>query len=173
MIPQWLLFSAGLALAVLSAPALVRRYICFKIIVPTASMAPAIEPGDHILVRRITEAKKLRRGDLLVFRSTHRQIGDGSLLMIKRLIGLPGETVELDQGRLLINGTPIPEEYIRYQKEFEGSFEIPRGHYFFLGDNRSSSHDGRYWEEPYVRGIEIIARAGVRIWPIRRFGFIQ
>lgn len=170
--PQYI-FMAGLVLAILAVPPLVRQYLCFRIIVPTGSMSPAILPGDHLLVWRLKSLARVRRGDLLVFRSTSLQKGDGSLLMIKRLIGLPGETVELNGGSLRVNGQVTAERYIKYPKTFEGRYEIPQGCYFFLGDNRSSSHDARYWAMPYVLEKEIIGKAGFRIWPLQHLGFIQ
>ena len=170
--PQWLLFSGGFLLALLF-PVLVRQYLCFRIIVPTASMAPGIRPGDHVIVWRLRRTGGLRRGDVLVFRSTPRQKGDGSLLMVKRLVGLPQETVKLVSGQVLVNGTALPEDYLSYQSSFDGSFTIPKDCYFFLGDNRSASHDARYWEDPFVHRREVIARAGIRIWPPGRVGLIQ
>ena len=171
--PHWSLFLSGSVIAILIFRALIRQYFCFRIVVPTASMAPTIVPGDHILVRWLKAGHRLDRGDLLVFRSTKRQKGAGDLLMIKRLIGLPGETIELRDGLLLVNGQIESEHYIKFQKEFNGNFEIPKGSYLFLGDNRASSNDARYWEVPWVTEKEIIAKAGLRIWPMERFGFIQ
>ncbi|MFZ2257332.1 MAG: signal peptidase I [Clostridiaceae bacterium] len=170
---QWFLYFVGTTLMVLMLKALVRQYVCFRIIVPTSSMAPTIQPGDHILVRHQTGIDRAQRGALLVFRSTQHQKGDGSVLMIKRLIGLPGETIELRKGDLLVNGQVTPEQYIEFQHTFDGKYLVPGGCYLFLGDNRPASHDARYWDVPWVREKEIIARAGLRIWPVRRFGFIQ
>lgn len=171
--PHWSIILTGSVITLLFGPALIRQYFCFRIIVPTASMSPTIVPGDHILVRWLNPRDRLKRDTLLVFRSTKRQKGDGSLLMIKRLVGLPGETIELQDGRLLVNGVMQPEHYIKYQKKFTMNFNIPSGAYLFMGDNRASSNDARYWEVPWVMEKEIIGKAVLRIWPLRRFGFIQ
>lgn len=145
----------------------------FAITVPSGSMLPAIRPGDRILIRRLTRPTGLRRGDIVVFRSTHDQKGDGRLLMIKRLIGLPGEAVELKGHKVLINGQQIREPYVRLARETEKSFRVPKHCYLFLGDNRTASHDARYWQDPYVRGREISGKAIFRIGPLKRFGFLK
>lgn len=145
----------------------------FRIRVPSGSMLPLIQPGDCLLVRRVTESGTIRRGDLLVFRSTARQKGDGSLVMIKRLIGLPGETVDIRQGKVFINDIPLNEPYIKGHTTGEHRFHIPLGSCLFLGDNREGSHDARVWQEPFVRRREIMGKVILRFRPIRRMGYIK
>lgn len=149
------------------------REFFYLVKVPTGSMKPAILPGERLLVRRLHHARAARRGDVLVFRSTHRQKGDGQTLMIKRLIGLPGERVELSGGRVLVNGSPLAEPYLLTGVGDDHRFDIPSGAYLFLGDNRRASHDARFWSDPYVRGHDIAGRALFRIWPLNRMGSIQ
>ena len=149
------------------------RELVYPIRVPTGSMKPAILPGERILVRRLNRSRDVQRGDILVFRSTRRQKGDGRLLMIKRLIGLPGERVEILGGRLLINGGIVDEPYLGKSSGEDYRFDVPSGSYLFLGDNRGSSQDARYWADPYVRGHEIVGRALLRFWPLHRLGPIQ
>lgn len=155
------------------AAAIYFKKLFFKVKVPTGSMLPSIQPGDHILVRRLSRPFRLRRGDLVVFRTTHQQKGDGNLLMIKRLIGLPGETIQCKKQSLLVDGKHVPEQYIRFFGGKSCDFKVPEQSYLFLGDNRQASNDARYWQNPYVRSREITGKALFRIWPLARIGFLK
>lgn len=149
------------------------KKLFFKVSVSTGSMLPNIRPGDCILIRRLRKPTRLRRGDLVVFRSTHQQKGDGTLLMIKRLIGLPGEAIECQSQSLLVNGKLEPEQYVCFFGGKSRKFKVPEQSYLFLGDNRAASNDARYWEDPYVRSREITGKALFRIWPLARIGFLK
>lgn len=149
------------------------REMVFLVRVPTGSMKPTIRPGEWLLVRRMSHRRSLRRGDILVFRSTPRQKGDGRLLMIKRLIGLPGESVRIHTGTLTVNGRRLTEAYLNGPAGPDHSFLVPGGAYLFLGDHRAGSHDARYWADPYIRRREIAGRAMLRIWPPRRLGLLK
>lgn len=151
---------------------LIRQHL-FCIAVPSGSMLPLIRPGDRLLVRRLFSLKRLKRGDLVVFRSTASQKGDGTLLMIKRLIGLPGDKVELKAGKISLNGEEQAEPYVVFQKNVQADFSVRSGSCLFLGDNRSASYDARYWAEPYVREREIAGRAVMIIWPLNRIRFLK
>jgi signal peptidase I len=88
---------------------------------------------------------------------------------IKRIIGLPGETVEVKNGSVLINGQPLPEKYIAERPEYNwGPGTVPEGQYLVLGDNRNNSYDSHYWG--FVPRENIIGRATVRFWPPDRVG---
>lgn len=128
---------------------LVRIFICYIITVPTDSMQPTINNKKHYLVNKLY--KDINRGDIVVF----TQNGD-SIKYVKRIIGLPGEKVELNKGILYINGKEIKEEYVKYPGGIE-DFEvtIPSGEYFLMGDNRADSRDGRYWTKPTLSVDEI------------------
>ena len=149
------------------------KELFFKVKVQTGSMLPNIQPGDHILVRRLIKTTGLRRGDLVVFRSTERQKGDGNLLMIKRLIGLPGETIHWQDQNLVVDGKLEPEGYVQHFGGKTRDFKVPDHSYLFLGDNRNASNDARYWRDPYVRSREITGKALFRIWPLPRIGILK
>ena len=116
--------------------------------VPSASMAPTLQPGRVLLVRAGDAALgDLQRGDVVVFRPPHHP----EQVWLKRLIGLPGETVALRAGVLSINGHVIAEPYLDrantvrdYSLDF-GPHRVPPGHVFLLGDNRDNSEDSRFW----------------------------
>lgn len=155
---------------------LLNRFLYFKIDVPSSSMYPTIAPGEQFFVRRLHDPTKLKRGDIVVFRSTEssKDIKEEKLL-IKRLIGLPGDTVEIKGNVVKINGVVLDEPYVvnKDTSDYENTFKVPEGCYFFLGDNRPNSYDARRWKNPYVAAKEIVAIAGLRVSPLKKFGFIK
>ena len=146
----------------------------FKI--PTGSMEPNLLVGDHLLVnkfifgpatsaleRTLLPMRKVERGEVLVFKFPEEPERD----FIKRVIGLPGETLEYKDQRVFINGMPLIEPYAHYQLPATGEgnssdprvrygpVTIPADHYFMMGDNRDDSQDSRYWgflPASYVKG---------------------
>ena len=150
----------------------------FKI--PTGSMEPNLLVGDHLLVnkfafaptlsgveRAVLPIRPVERGEVLVFKFPEEPERD----FIKRVIGLPGETLELRNQVIYINGAPLVEPYAHYQlppagqmatggengdvRRKYGPVTIPEGHYFMMGDNRDDSQDSRYWgflPAAYVKG---------------------
>ncbi len=145
----------------------------FKI--PTGSMEPNLLVGDHLLVnkfvfgptasgveRALLPVRPVERGDVLVFKFPEDPERD----FIKRVIGLPGETLELRGQTIYINGAPLVEPYAHYQtlpaslpqadrRRAYGPVTVPEGHYFMMGDNRDDSEDSRYWgfmPAAYVKG---------------------
>lgn len=122
----------------------------FKI--PAGSMLPTIEIGDHIFVDKITHAKGIKRGEIIVFAFPEDERKD----FIKRVIGLPGEGIEIRDKEVYINDEKLTENYIIHQdqhikpKEYEprdnmGTITIPSDSLFVMGDNRDQSYDSRYW----------------------------
>ena len=95
--------------------------------------------------------------------------------LIKRLIGLPGETVSIrEDGSIAVDGQVLDESYVVYpQMGEEMEFEVPQGQYLFLGDNRAGSEDARYWDEPFIAAEKIRARARFTLWPFQNFGGLR
>ena len=91
------------------------------------------------------------------------------------MVGLPGETVAIrEDGTVAVDGQVLDESYVVYpQMGEEMEFEIPQGHYLFLGDNRAGSEDARYWDEPFIPAEKIKARARFTLWPFQNFGRLQ
>lgn len=148
---------------------LINTFIVFRIEVPTGSMIPTINNDDKIFVLKSYDKDNFERGDILVFKS----IEEDGMLLIKRLIGLPGDHVELIEGKLFINGEEIAEPYVVNDLNFTGTFDVPEDHLFFLGDNRETSRDARYWQNPYISKDEVIGKGGFRIYPFDNIGFLK
>lgn len=145
---------------------LINRFLFFQVSVPSKSMYPTIKPGDRIIVTRVYNKEKLKRGDTIVFYSD--ELGE---TLIKRLIGLPGDKIKInDNGEVYINGKKIDEPYVVYNGGKGGEYEVPKGHYFFMGDNRANSWDSRYWKESYISEEDIKGEARFIIFPFNRFG---
>ncbi|MCY6960162.1 signal peptidase I [Clostridium brassicae] len=159
---EWILpIGAAIILAVL-----INQFLFFQVSVPTKSMYPTIKPKDRIIVTRIYDKKSLKTGDIIVFRSDEL-----NETLIKRLIGLPGDEVKIDEeGLVYVNGKKIDQPYVVYNGGMSGTFKVPEGKYFFMGDNRANSWDSRYWNEHYIEGSKIKGKARFIIFPFNRFG---
>jgi signal peptidase I len=155
----------------------VRTFVVQAFKIPSGSMEPNLLIGDHLLVNKFVAAPTLtraedtllpietiHRGDIIVFK--HPRMPERDL--IKRTIGLPGETIELRDGNVYINGKALDEPYAHFllprgaaelpagdpRRKF-GPVSVPQGQYFMMGDNRDNSEDSRYWgflPREYVKG---------------------
>ena len=172
------LFSTGLyLLVVLLLTSLVIRYIGQRTMVEGISMEPTLYDGDNLIPDKVTyRFSDPKRFDIVVFPFKYKEKTN----YIKRIIGLPGETVQIDEyGCIYINGEILPESY---GKEIISSDRIGLAYepivlgedeYFVMGDNRNHSTDSRTEVVGNVKRSEIIGRAWLRIWPFSRFGFIS
>jgi signal peptidase I len=131
-------------------------------------MEPLLRDGDRIIVNKLVyRVGTIHRGDVVVFWYPR----DPSVSFIKRVVGLPGDQVEIRAGRVFVNGAPIREPYLPEgfrDVDSQTKTEVRRGHYFVLGDHRRSSNDSRSWgqvPEKYIYG-----RAAFRFWPLGEIG---
>jgi signal peptidase I len=147
------------AAAVVARAALVQVYA-----IPSGSMAPTLQPGDQVIAtpyRFPWLASAARRGDVVVFRRPDGAPG----YFVKRVIGTPGDHLEIRDGIVLINGRPALEPYVLYGTPSAGDFQpdiVPLGSYFVMGDHRSDSIDSRSWG--YVPQSAIAGRARLVFW---------
>lgn len=146
--------------------ALALRLFAQAYAVPSSSMEPALVPGDHLLVVRYLGARP-QRGHVVVFND------GGGTARVKRVIGLPGDSVQIEQGHVLVNGEILLEEsYAAPSRSAEGSVHVvPGAHYFLLGDNRDHSADSRSFG--FVRDEAVVGRARLIYWSVSRSGEIR
>jgi len=137
------------------------------------SMMPALEDKERIFINKFVYRfgiGSIDRGDMIVFWFP----GDQTKSYIKRVIGLPGDTIEVDHGAVLVNGKKLDESYVpdEYRDQISLSARVvPEGNYFVLGDHRSSSNDSRSWGM-LPRGF-IYGKAVFVYWPIERMGVLK
>jgi signal peptidase I len=156
----------------------VQTFVAQPYQVEQESMEQTVMPGEYILVDKLTPRfDGYKRGDIVVFHPpTGFSIGpDGDKPFIKRIIGTPGDTVEVAEGHVLVNGKALVEPYV-----FEGQptrarsgttrWSVAPGDYFVMGDHREASTDSRDFGP--VAASQIIGRAWLRYWPLSRFGFL-
>ncbi|MCR5283823.1 MAG: signal peptidase I [Lachnospiraceae bacterium] len=133
-----------IAVAVIFA-LLINHFLIVNANVPTGSMESTIMPGDRLIGNRLAYIKKEpQRGDVIIFKYPV----DETENYIKRLIGLPGEKLEIKAGKVYINGEPLDEPYLKEEWVIANDgigLQIPEGCYFMMGDNRNNSADSRYW----------------------------
>ncbi len=132
------------------------------------SMEPSLHNNERLIIEKISyRLHPPQRGDIIVLRPPRR----ASVPLIKRVIGVPGDLVEIRDDQVYINGEPLEEDYLN--QPTKGSMPprlVPEGHVFVLGDNRQASNDSRsFGMVPYE---DIIGRAWFRYWPLDRAGLI-
>ena len=187
--PRWrvaLDYAVTAAVAVALA-FLVQAYIVKPYRVPTPSMANTVKAGERVLIdRTVYHYRSIRRGDIIAFRGP--QVVD-HIVLLKRVIGLPGDTLSLKDGLVYVDGKLLYEPYLRSSdgsvtetlpaSSFGGPvsdapwtlarpYTVPAGHYFMMGDNRMDSYDSRYWG-PIARS-DVIGRAFAVYWPPQDVG---
>lgn len=142
--------------------------ITARIRVEGISMKPTLQSGSYVLVNRL--AYRLgtpERGDVIVFHYPR----DPDQEYIKRIIGLPGDQVEISSGDVRINGVRLEEPYIVQPAEYESALRVPRDQYFVLGDNRNNSSDSHQWGPVPLENI--VGKALVVYWPPEEWQIIS
>lgn len=151
----------------------IRTFVAEARYIPSGSMLPTLQINDRLIVDKLGyHFKTPERGDIVVFSPTDtlekQNFHDA---FIKRVIGLPGDRVEVKNGRVFINDKPLDEDYIAERPQYQyGPVTVPQDQYLVLGDNRNNSYDSHYWG--FVPRDHIIGRAVVRFWPMNRLGEI-
>jgi len=138
-----------------------------RIRVEGGSMAPSLHNGEFVGINRLAYRwNDPDRGDIIVFRFPLEPEGR----FIKRIIGLPGDTVTVREGQVFVNNIPLDEPYVSAPPHYDGTWTIEEGHVFVLGDNRNNSSDSQNWGS--LRTEEIIGKAIVVYWPLGDLGVI-
>ncbi len=158
---------ASYAIVILAAfilASVTNRFLIVNARIPTGSMIPTIMEGDRIIGNRIAYmSSEPKRGDIIVFYYPD----DETEKYVKRIIGLPGETVYIADGLVYIDGQPLDEsDYLTITTAgVSGPFVVPEDSYFVMGDNRNSSWDSRFWKNTFVHKDKIIAKAEFCYYP--------
>lgn len=162
-----------------------RRFAMHAYRIPSSAMEPTLQcahpgvgcdgdTGDRILVVRFAPFWTPSRGDIIVFDTPpEAAVTCGSRgTFVKRLIGLPGETVTEKNGIIFVNGKRLLEAYVKPRRRDtrSGSWKVPKGKYFFMGDNRAHSCDSRYFGS--VPRSNLVGPVVARYWPFDRFGLL-
>jgi signal peptidase I len=182
---HWLRETLVVVVVALAAALLLRTFVVQTFYIPSGSMEPTLKVGDRILVDKLSyHLHGVDRGNIVVFRRPADENCGGPPVadLVKRVVGLPGETISLSKGRVLIDGKRLNESYLPSSVQgttFPGPsgptynlakpYVIPSNHYFVMGDNRADSCDSRYWG-PIARSL-IVGKVDVRVWPITSFRF--
>jgi signal peptidase I len=144
-----------------------RAYAVQSYSIPSASMTPTLMPGDRILVDKLSST--IHRGDIVVFKNPPADT-PGPPTLVKRVIGLPGETIFSSGNQVLINGKPLAEPWLpklvgectETGENFKAPVHIAPDHYFVMGDCRGDSDDSRFWGT--VPASYIVGKVDVIIW---------
>ena len=151
---------------------LINKFLIFKVYIPSESMYPTLKVKDQLFVTKMYSRDSIQRGDILVFFSD-----EFNELLIKRVIGLPGDDIVVKASwEVLVNGEVLEETYVVQKDEtaiFDLEFKVPEDKYFFLGDNRANSLDSRYWSEPYIDFEDIRGEARIIIYPFNRIRILK
>ncbi len=181
----------GLLLTALVIAVVIKTFLVQPFWIPSESMLPTIEVNDRVMVNKLAfQLGELERGDIVVFRdpaeaeieesvpeaiirSVLEAVGvrtRGRDDLIKRVIGLPGDTVTIDENRVHINGVAIDEPYLSDTSSMpdEGPFEVSEDQVFVMGDNREFSFDSRRFGP--IPQEDLVGEAFLTIWPLSNFG---
>ena len=177
---EWLV----IVLVALLAAFAIKTWLIQAFYIPSASMVPTLEVGDRILVNKVSyDLHSIHRGDIVVFNRPPSDISDPSVNdLVKRVVGLPGDTMSSVNNVLYVNGHPQKESYLPAGTVTTGTFSqapgcqlsaaasaagacrIPPGDYWVMGDNRGDSKDSRSFGP--IRGSSVVGRVVVRVWPV-------
>lgn len=164
-IKEWILDIAAVAIVAV----LVWHFVGYGVWITSGSMIPTLKVKDRLIVTRVHNPESLNEGDIVLFKNDEFE----DEILIKRLIGIPGDKIDIVEGVVFRNGEQLKEDYVKNNEKYTGTFEVPEGKYFFLGDNRASSNDSRYWEDPYVPESYINAKAKIKYYPIKDFEILK
>ena len=167
---EWIvLIGAALIIAIV-----IKTFLFQAFYIPSESMVPTLKVGDRVLVNKLSyDLHDVHRGDIVVFKAPPEARSDGIDDLVKRVIGLPGDTVEArEDGRIYVNDRLLDEPYLP-----EGTrttnlppTKVPAGHLFMMGDNRTASRDSRYFGP--IAESAIIGRVFLKIWPPGSIGIM-
>jgi signal peptidase I len=176
----------AIIIVALVAAVVIKTYLVEAYVIPSVSMVPAIEVHDRVLVNKLSFdfGHHPHRGEIIVFHESPADLDPSTPTLVKRLIGLPGETLRSGpHGEIFVDNRLINQPWLTKSAAAfpgpdicspqynttdcrNGVLHLPRGEYYMMGDNRGDSEDSRYWGP--ISGSHFIGRVFVRIWPLGR-----
>lgn len=134
-------------------------------VIPSESMRDTLQVGDILIGTRL-DAKSISRYDIMVFIPPDNP----NTYYIKRVIGMPGETIRVKNGSVYANGKKLKDGFVRgvMNTSGDGTYKVPKGHYFMMGDNRNNSEDSRFWTHKYVPLKNFVCHSQFIIYPFSR-----
>jgi signal peptidase I len=167
IVAEWV----GIILAAFVVSLLIKTYVVQTFYIPSASMENTLLINDHLLVNKLSYRwGNVKQGDIVVFKTPPKEPDKSINDLIKRVIALPGDTFQEQNGVVYVNGKPLSEPYTLPDRPGASYPEtvIPPGDYWVMGDNRGDSSDSRIFG-PISKSL-IVGKAELRIWPLNRFG---
>jgi signal peptidase I len=181
---RWIREIVVIAVVAVLLAVLLRTFVIQTFFIPSGSMEPTLQIGDRILVDKLAyHLHSVHRGDIVVFSRPPAEDCGGPEVndLVKRVIGLPGDTVSLSGRHVYIDGKRLDESWLpgadqgvtqvmgNPPYDLAHPYRVPAGEYYVMGDNRTDSCDSRYWG-PITKSL-IVGKVDVRVWPIGSFRF--
>ena len=175
---EWVLVIVGAILLAL----VVKVFLLQAFYIPSLSMSPTLRVGDRVLVNKLSyRLHDVNRGDVIVFERPASETSSTIPDLIKRVVGLPGESISFIDGAVYVDGKRLDESYLSdgtvtssanapNKCTAEAPWVVPSGQVWVMGDNRSDSKDSRYFGS--IDESTIVGRAFVTVWPLGRFGLL-
>jgi signal peptidase I len=166
---EWVLLVVGALLIAL----LIKTFLFQAFYIPSASMDPTLKVHDRVLVNKLSyHLHPVHRGDIVVFKAPPEERTAQIKDLVKRVIGLPGDTITARDGHVYINDRLLKEPYLPKGTRTDDlpRTVIPASSYFMMGDNRTASSDSRVFGP--IKRSTIIGRAFIKMWPLNRLGFL-
>jgi signal peptidase I len=166
---SWLLEAGETVLPAIVIAVLINLFLAQATRVYGSSMEPSLHTNQRLVVEKLSyRLREPDRGDVIVLRMPER----GPELLIKRVVALPGERVEIRDGNVYVDGIPLQEPYLGHPTNGTyGPTQVPAGQLFVMGDNRGASNDSRVFGP--VQRERIVGRAWVSYWPLETMGLIR
>ncbi|HEY1443459.1 MAG TPA: signal peptidase I [Acidimicrobiales bacterium] len=181
---RWIIELVGVVAVALVVALLLRTYVIATYSIPSGSMEPTLQVGDRIVVNKLSyHLHGIDRSDIIVFSTPPNEDCAGPPVadLVKRVIGLPGETIALSGGNVVLDGRVLREPWLPASERgrtypgpspapysLHHPFRIPEGDVYVMGDNRTLSCDSRYWGP--IKKSTIVGKVDLRIWPLSRLG---
>ena len=182
---RWVVELVGVVVLAIVVAVLLRTFVVATYSIPSGSMEPTLQIGDRIVVDKLSyHLHGVDRADIIVFSTPPAEDCAGPRVanLVKRVIGLPGETISLADGSVHIDGRLLAEPWLPRQDQAETypgpsdadyalhrAYRIPSGDVYVMGDNRMESCDSRYWGP--IPESTIVGKVDMRVWPLGRIGF--